>query len=59
MSLIRFNETLRAHLCGNEKHSEKDGGGERRGMSGRDRSEDGAKALNWRHDERGSWRREV
>lgn len=35
------------------KHSEKDGG-EGGGRSGRDRSEDRAKALNWRPDERGS-----
>lgn len=33
------------------KRSEKDGGVEG-GRSGRDRSEDGAKTLNWRSDER-------
>lgn len=37
------------------KRSEKDGGvegGREGGRSGRDRSEDGAKTLNWRSDER-------
>lgn len=54
MSLIHFNETLHAHLCANDETQwERRWGGER-GRSGRDRSEDGAKALNWRSDERGN-----
>lgn len=56
MPLIPLNETLRAHLCGND---ETRGGRRWEGWRGwTDRGEDGADALNWRSDERMGRRRE-
>lgn len=56
MPLILLNETLRAHLCGND---ETRGGRRWEGWRGQtDRGEDEADALNWRSDERTGRRRE-